>query len=465
MKKIISVLVIAVMLATCLIAALPASAATQTLTLAWNSFGYEVRGENGNKMELTDISDDIKIDKSATTLSANRTGYTVPSNSYISTSQFLVTSTTKYTYEVMAKNNVENRYAGVPFAIDPDGYVYFVYGSYDNSNDTAGAPNTTSSYLVPAKGDFDNKVLNGKSETDAAFFKTLRLDGGFASLKFEYNGLDVKIMAKDSSGNYVQVGDAVTLPTGSKVAFGIFTRDAEGNGNRTMTVKNGKITALNDEAVKNLTPTEDNGADDLKIEIAKAEKEYTDTDYTADTMATLKKAIADAKAVAESATSTKAQVSAAAEALKTAISGLKLKSADTSKLKAAIEKAEALKEEEWTAITYKMLMNAVDAANDILDKTGATQTEIDAALANIEAKTAALVSSGVEAETEKKPVESDDNTTIGAISTSDATESETGAPSAEVPVKKGCGSAVAATAVVVSIVATLGTALVAKKKD
>jgi predicted small lipoprotein YifL len=41
----------------------------------------------------------------------------------------------------------------------------------------------------------------------------------------------------------------------------------------------------------------------------------------------------------------------------------------------------------------------------------------------------------------------------------------TQAPATEPAAKKGCGSAVATTAVVVGLVATLGTALVVKKRD
>ena len=479
MKKIISVLIVAVMLVTCLLATIPTSAATKTLELKWNTFEYEARKENGSVYSATNFAKEITITKDATKLSAKRIGGD-ECRSYISTTKLTITATTKYTYEVMAKNNTSLKYSGIPFAIGSDGKVYFLYGSFENKNDTSGAPNATSAYMVPAKGAFNSKILGGKSETNSIFFKKITVTDGFASLKFEYNGFDVKIYTKNSSGSYEQIGQTVTLPAGSKLAFGVHTRDGGTSSDRSATIKNGKITALNDESVGYLTPNTnnnnnnttndkvDNGADDLKAKIAKAEVQYTDADYTADTIATLKTAITNAKKVVENTASTAAQVTAANDALEAAISGLKTKSADTSKLKELISKAKALKKDDWSTISYTMLMKAVESAEEIVDKTGVMQTEIDNTLTTLQARMDSLVASDKKADsTEKVPTigDSTDNNVGVEDVTVAASESASDNASIEVPAKEGCGSAIVTTAVVVSIVAGLGTALVVKKKD
>ena len=466
MKKIISALILVVMLATCLLAAFPASAATKELTLAWNSFGYEAINEYGSVVPITDFANEITITKSATQLSAKRIGGN-EARSYISTSQFAMTATTKYTYEVMVKNNTSLKYTGIPFAVDADGEVYFIYGSFENKNDSVGAPNATSAYMVPAKGKFDNKVLGGKSETDSIFFKKITVTDGFASLKFEYNGLDVKIYTKNSSGSYEQIGQTVSFSAGAKVAFGVHTRDAEGSYDRSATIKNGKITALNDEAVANLEPKVDNGADDLKIAISKAEAEHPEVNYTADSYAAFKTALTNAKTVADNKASTASDVEAAKTAIDTAISGLKAKSVDKSKLEAIIAKAEALKEKEWSTISYTMLMKAVKSAKELLQQSDLKQSDIDNTVATLQTRMDSLVAAdGVVPETEEIPTvgeETDNNTVIesGAALESESASGDMG----EVSPKKGCGSAVATTAIVATIVAGLGTALVIKKKD
>ena len=367
----------------------------------------------------------------------------------------------------MVKNNTSLQYTGIPFAIDADGEVYFLYGSFENKNDTTGAPNSTSAYMVPARGKFDSKVLDGKSETNSIFFKKITVTDGFASLKFEYNGLDVKIYTKNSSGSYEQIGQTVSFSAGAKVAFGVHTRDAEGGNDRSATIKNGKITALNDEAVANLEPKVDNGADDLKIAISKAEAEHPEVNYTADSYAALKTAIANAKTVANNEKSTKDQVDAAKTALETAISGLKSKSVDKSKLEAIIAKAEALKENEWSTISYTMLMKAVKSAKELLQQSDLKQSDIDDTAATLQTRMDSLVAAdGVVPETDDAPTvgeETDNNTVIesGMANESESASGDTG----EISPKKGCGSAVATTAIVATIVAGLGAALVVRKKD
>jgi hypothetical protein len=463
MKKIISFLVIAAVMAACFIAVIPASAATKTFEIDWTALAYTAYNENGYEVDEFTFLDSFEVTKNATTLGVSRIGAGVQSNSYISTSQFAITADTSYTFEIMAKNNNTTKYSGVPFAIGPDGMVYFIYGSFDNNNDSDSSQ-SGKSYVISAMGDFDNKYPNSTgNELDSIYFKKLQLSNGFASFKFEYNGLNVTIYAKDTNGNYAQMGEVVPLPEGSKLVFGVFSRDNNNNGNRTTTVKNAKITGNNDAAVKNMVIESNNGASELKAEILRVEKEYPEVDYTKATYADVKDALEKAKAVAEDSFSTADEVTAALEALNTAVEGLELAEPDFSELEEAIESAEELKAVEYTEITFKMVLEAVDNAKELLESDDVRQSQINAAIEAINGRIASLVPSG-----EKAPEDEDDG------EDADATTPATQAPIPQAPdtgvvpvpgENKGCKSSVAATAAVMAVVATLGTALVIKKKD
>lgn len=455
MKKIISMLVVAMLLATCVFAAIPASAANE-LKIDWSKLDYTVYNDIGSEIDEVTLYENFNVTKTADSLSVDRKASGLQANSYISRSQFAITATTKYTYEFMAKNNYSSKYSGVPFAIDTDGSVYFIYGSFDNNNDSD-TSQKGKSYVITAKSDFDNKYPNTTGdEIDAMYFAKLQQTGGFASFKIEYDGLNVTIYAKaESNGNYAQIGEVVPLPEGSKIAIGVYSRDDTDDGNRTTTIKSAKITANNTEAANNLVLGDSNGASELKAEIAKAKTDYNEADYTEDSYKALKDAIGDAESIANNAASSAADVTTALTALKAAIEGLELKEVDTSALEAAIAEAEALKEIEWNPISYGMVKKALEAAKALLEDESATQSAIDAAAEDLVGRMGELAPSGVTAP-------EDEETEAPA----------TQAPIAQAPVtqtppagKKGCGSAVATTAVIIGLVATLGTALVVKKKD
>ena len=468
MKKIISFLVVAMLLAGCVFAAIPASAATKTFEVDWTALAFTIHNENGTELDEFTFLNSFEVTKTATTLGVSRTSGGIQSNSYISTSQFDITSETDYTYEVMAKNNNTTKYSGVPFAIDTDGMVYFIYGSFDNNNDSDDSQ-SGKSYVIPAKGDFDNKYPNTtKDELNAMYFEKLQQTDGFASFKFEYNGLTVSIYAKNTSGSYVQIGEDVPLPEGSKLAFGVFSRDNSNGGNRTTTVKNAKITGNNDAAVNNMVLASDNGASELKLEIARAENDYLEVDYTKTTFSAYKTALEAAKAVAEDSFSTADEVSAAAADLQVAISDLELADPDFTELEEAIEEAEGLKENKYTDISYNMVVDAVDEAKELIDTADVKQSQVNAALETLKGRIDGLVlvegAEDDEEEEEDADDEGDANTDAPA----------TQAPIPQAPVtnvvptpgaKKGCKSAVGTTACVIALVSTLGTALVIKKKD
>ena len=475
MKKIISILVVAMILAGCIFAAVPASAATTTTTTTktfevdWTALAFTTYNEHGTEIDEFTFLDSFEVTKNATTLGVSRIGGGIQSNSYISTSQFAITTETDYTYEVMAKNNNSLKYSGVPFAIDTDGMVYFVYGSFNNKNDTDGAPSTNMSYVISAKGDFNKKYPNTLGETNEVYFKKLQLSSdGFASMKFEYKGLTVSVYVKDGSGNYSHIGEDITLPEGSKLAFGVFSRDNHNDGNRTTTIKNAKITANNEKAVANMVLQANNGAGDLKAEISKVEKEYLEVDYS--NFNTVKSALENAKTVAEDSFSTADEVSAAMEELKNAVAGLELADPDFTELEAVIAEAEALDKSDYTALSFNMVTGALEEAKALMEETEVKQSQVNAAVETLQGRIDGLVpANGVDPSDDEEEDADATETMDESISDTNAAQQTGVVPNATQPVAevggRGCGASVAATAVVLGIVATLGTTLVIKKKD
>lgn len=477
MKKIISVLMVVALLAVGVFATIPASAAT-THTIKWNDYDYVVYGGGGSTTSEEYFLSNFTLTKEANLLGAVRKTSSGDSASYISTTQFAITGTTNYTYEVQAKLTNTTKYAGVPFAIDGNGNVIFVYGCFDNNNDTNTDDYSGYSYLVPARNDFDNKILAGTSDRDewenSAYFKKLQQDSGFATLKFEYNGLSVTIYAKDTNGTFVKVAGTVTLSAGAKVCFGIFCRDATNGGDRTITVKNGKITANNADAEANLV-IDTNGIGALKTLVAQCKTDYAnEADYTAASYSAYKTALTAAEAViAKDASATRDEVENAEKALGTAIFGLELATLDFTALDEAIAKAEALKAVEYTETTFKMVTDAIATAKALKEKDGVKQSDVVAMIETINGRIESLVPSGEIA----PPDEDGEDVTTEDGDGSEGEEvvpggdasvvpAESGSDTTQPPAKKGgCGGAVATTAVVVGLVATLGTALVVKKKD
>ena len=488
MKKIISVLLVVALLAVGVIAALPASAAT-THDIKWSDHEYVSYTAGGSESSEEAFLNAFNLTKNETSLGATRKSTSGQSQSYISTTQFAITSETNYTYEVQAKLTNTTKYAGVPFAIDGDGDVVFLYGCFDNNNDTnlgddEWAGNYSGySYLVPARNDFDNKILAGTSANDewenSAYFKKLQQDSGFATLKFEYNGLSVKISAKDTNGTFVQVAGTVTLSAGAKVCFGIFCRDATNGGDRTITVKNGKITANNAAAEANLV-IDTNGIGALKTLVTQCKTDYAnEADYTAASYGAYKTALTAAEAViTKGATATKTEVTSAKDALQLAAIDLELRDAadlDFSKLDEVIAKAEALKAVEYTEISFKMVTKGLAEAKALKEKAGVKQSEIDAMVEDLNGKIDGLVPSGeiappdedADGDADADAPATDAPAADGSATDAPVAPAESGSATTETPAAKkgGCGGAIATTAVVVGLVATLGTALVVKKKD
>ena len=468
MKKIISVLVVVALLAVGVIAALPTSAAAvKTYNVDWSALDYNTyAGSDGVGANIGDGSvyeSMFDVEKTTSSIKSKR----VSGNSgafYVATTTFALTSTTQYEYTFKVKNNNATLYAGVPYAIEGD-TVYMIYGSFNNTSD---AYNGTKSELRFSKGSFDWEYPG----TDNKVFPALTLDGsGFSTLTVKYDGLSVSFYAGST-----KLGQTITLPTGSKLAMGVYSRDAEGGKDRTLTVKDAVVSAMNDEAAAYLN-VDTNRIGELKTLVNACKTDYAnEADYTTASYGAYKTALTAAEAViAKGATATKAEVSSAKKALEAAMIGLELATLDFTALDEAIAKAEALKAVEYTEISFKMVTDAVAEAKALKEKADAKQSDVVAMVETINGRIESLVPSGEIAPPEEDAdgdADADAPATDAPAADGSATDApivpaESGSATAPTPAAKkgGCGGAVATTAVVVGLVATLGTALVVKKKD
>lgn len=115
----------------------------------------------------------------------------------------------------------------------------------------------------------------------------------------------------------------------------------------------------------------------LEAEIAKAEI-LTEKDYTADSWADLQSALTAAQQVNGDADATQDEVNKACAALQAAYKALvTVPEVDKSDLLTAINKAEILTEDHYTAASWKVLEAALKAAQQVEADADATQAEVD----------------------------------------------------------------------------------------
>lgn len=466
MKKIISVLMVVALLAVGVFATIPASAAAvKSYNVDWASLDYNTyAGSDGvgeNRGDGSEYESMFNVEKTTSSIKSTRAS----GNSeafYVSTTTFALTSTTQYEYTFKAKNNNATLYAGVPYAIEGN-TVYMVYGSFNNTSDDY---NGSKSELRFCKASFDWEYPNA----DNRVFPALTLDGsGFSTLTVKYDGLSVSFYAGST-----KLGQTITLPTGSKLAMGVYSRDADGGKDRTLTVKDAVVSAMNAEAAGYLN-VDTNGIGELKTLVNSCKTDYAnEADYTAASYSAYKTALTAAEAViAKDASATKDEVKNAKDALGTAILGLETATLDFTALDEAIAKAEALKAVEYTETTFKMVTDAIATAKALKEKDGVKQSDVVAMVETINGRIESLVPSGEIAPPDEDgedvtTEEGDGSEGEAVVPGGDApiVPAESGSDTTQTPTKKGgCGGAVATTAVVVGLVATLGTALVVKKKD
>ncbi|MCI9503559.1 MAG: hypothetical protein HFG76_16575, partial [Hungatella sp.] len=119
------------------------------------------------------------------------------------------------------------------------------------------------------------------------------------------------------------------------------------------------------------------------VEMVKRGEELNEADYTADSWAGFGAALAEAKEVLANPAATQEEKDRAKDKLQAAMEALVKVSpevkVDVTGLRAAIEEAEELKAEDYTAESWKGLEDALKAAKAVLATEGATQKQVDEA--------------------------------------------------------------------------------------
>ncbi len=128
---------------------------------------------------------------------------------------------------------------------------------------------------------------------------------------------------------------------------------------------------------------------DLNALIEDAEA-YVGSDYTAASFETFESALKAARAVAENDDATAEQVAEAISALQSAIAQL-AKLGDRTALEAKIRECEAISGGLYTAESYSVLVEALAKANNLLGKTEILESEVSAAIDELESAVEALV--------------------------------------------------------------------------
>ena len=292
--------------------------------------------------------------------------------SYYSTVMFEITENTYYEYTFEAKNDRAGGYAGIMFAYDTNDFPYFVYGQFDNSSD-----NGASADFRYRKGHQDrySDGHNSIISTDHHYPVLDLTADGYGQFKYVYDGYNFSFYAM-TEGEMKLIW-SYTLPEGSKVAPGVYTREGSLTYRRTMSLQNAVLVAYNEAAAEILVDTA------VAKAIAVAEVEIANPDYTPVSVQRVKDAMAVVKSI--NAETPAADVDAAIAALESAITKLK---ADKDALIAKIDEvlaaigentAEAYEERYYTPFAA-----ALATAIEVRDNLKADQAMVDEALAALE---------------------------------------------------------------------------------
>ena len=303
--------------------------------------------------------------------------------SYYSTMMIDINEYTYYEYTFEAKNDRAGGYAGILFAYDKNDFPYFVYGQFDNSSD-----NKTSADFRYRKGHQDRNTdgHNSKLDNDARHYPVLDLtEAGFGQFKYVYDGYNFSFYAK-TEGDYKLIW-SYTLPEGSKICVGVYSRGGNLADRRTMTLQNCAVTAYNDAATDVLFGTV------TEYLFALADKKLAEN-FTPATEKAVSDAVAAVKAI--KADTPYEEANAAIIALVDAILGLKM--ADKTALNAAIEAANAAIADKTAADFeeryYTPFAEALATATTVAANENATQEEADAACAALVNTTKYLTPAG-----------------------------------------------------------------------
>ena len=346
----------------------------------WNN-----AGEDQNKyLKCFDVTITENFLSSAAKDSDNLTYYT--------RRMYDITESTYYEYTFEAKNVRSGGYAGIMFAYDTNGTMpYFVYGEFDNKSDNGYSADFRWRRGHNADSYIDRDGIGShfmmKDGVDPRYYPVVaETEDGYGQFKFIYDGFNFSFHYLDANGDYVQVGDVITLPAGAKICPGVYSKATADNpeSQSTMAIRNCVISAFNAADALSLAIA------DLGNIVELAEAEVNTGKYTEGSTKALADAVAAVKAELAKAEPDAATIVTLGEAVYAA----KLNLIDNRALTALLDEiaAKELKQADWTTVTWTAFAAALATAQDA--KANATaQADVDAAVKALKAAYEALDSS------------------------------------------------------------------------
>lgn len=474
MKKIISLFIACVLVVAAFSFTASAEEAKISYAVDWSSMSY--KGYWYDELK-TDSQYKLTATKSSLSTSPLK-GTDTERRAFVANKTFAITSNTKYEYVFQAKNDTNYKYGGVVFAFG-GGIAYFVYGSFNN---VADAPNDGNCDIRVQKGLDYQEGKSCNTGFTRSYIKAALDSDGYGTFKVVLDGYkaSVYVLTDASAGTYTMVGNSITLSSDAKIAFGAYYRGADTNGPRTLVVRNAVLTAVNEAAAEKIVP----GAYDFIDYVSKVEKDYLEADYTKETFTAFADALKAAKELIKNGDFDATKISSAKSAIDSAVILLELKDTDFTALKALADEAALINEADCDPDAFAAMKTSLEKAQALLEAGASTQSEVDAMLAELEARLDALGLDEDKFTDEEKDTgaESDSGSGSGSDSGSGSgSESGFESDSAQVSLSTGystdsvgsdttanakaggCGSSIAVSSLLAAL--TVGAVFVFKKKE
>lgn len=410
------------------------------------TYTYDETRTNDNYMKYFNVEKTSRyINSTGTTSYDGSAG----GRAYFSQQMFAINDSTHYEYYFKAKNNIDKEYAGIVFAFG-GGLAYIMYGSFNN---TAASPNTGASAITLTKGLHASSSKNCSTGYGNRFLKVDVDNEGFGHYKIVYKAYDVSVYALTDSekGVYTQMGPSIKLPSGSKVALGVYAMTQTSGPNRTVKLSDCLLYAMNEQSKRELSSYDDGTCRLLNL-IQEAKQNYNSADNTGATYRELMRAVEAAESFLAGWNIDSYQLSVVEKNLDDALDQMEVNDADFTQLQAAINSFESLNPMEYTTISYKMVEQVVTEAKALLNKSSVRQSRVNDMAALILDRMEMLVPSGYIAPDESETYESESGNESSSDTDFEITE-------------KGCKSAIVGVSAV-AIAALIGaSAFIMKKKE
>ena len=382
MKKSVSILLIVTMLLASVLAMIPASAAGSEVTpLATYNVNWKELYESGTMTAQEDLTPKTDYEYYFNVFTTENSIRFTPKNdsfgkdrSYFSTQMVDITDDTYFIYTFEAKNGRSGGWAGVVLAYgDAKGSSnqslgnapFFLSGQFDNNGANA---ETGMSALRFRQGrhSLDNtKPYREVIEMENQIDKIVTTEDGYGKFRVVYDGLNMTVYYNDFETNAEMiVGRTITLPEGSKIAFGAYSQGAGVNDLNLVTLRNCTLKAYTEAAQVSLYRALLPGLTQKGMAIW---NNGVNTEYTTVTYSALESALNKAIQIDVGTPSSNADVISAYGELSHALSDLK-KVADYTALNAEIAKAEAeaAKDPATNAGGLEAFNSAITAAKEVV---------------------------------------------------------------------------------------------------